>query len=164
MTKKTNIRKERFLSSIPTASLDSKSNLFANKCKMNFCYFDESQENSAKLSDLTHDQICKFFSKLKNYTSNSLNYWATQRAGGGGLKVFSIYGDFPCRSNFSLPKHVPHQAKWARFRLEGDMRLIGFVIPDSYSDKVCPYSNVRFDKNTFYIVFIDLNHNFYLTT
>ena len=163
MSKKKNTRKDRFLNSIPTASLESDSNLFADKCKMNFSYFDDSQDHASSFSDLTHEQLARLFNKLKNYTENSLNYWAHQRVGGGGNRVFTIYGSFPPKSNFSHPKHVPHQAEWARFRLEGDMRLVGFVVPDDFHDSICPHCGARFDKNTFYVVFIDLRHNFYLS-
>ena len=49
---------------------------------------------------------------------------------------------------------LPHQAIWSRFRLEGDSRLIGFVLPDEYKDSEQNKSGFRFDTNTFYVVFL----------
>lgn len=57
---------------------------------------------------------------------------------------------------------VPIEAWWGRFRLENKVRLIGFVLPDEHDGKEQKTgSNIRFDKNTFYIVFLDKNHQFY---
>ena len=58
---------------------------------------------------------------------------------------------------------MPHQANWGRFRLESDMRLVGFVVPNEYHDLINEKTKLRYDKNTFYIVFIDPSHGFYLT-
>ena len=71
--------------------------------------------------------------------------------------VLEIYDRFPIRSDFYHPKSVPFDVEWARFRLEGDMRLIGFVIPNQIAlEKGLP-------NNVFYIVFLDKDHRFYLT-
>lgn len=64
-------------------------------------------------------------------------------------------------ANLIFPKHVPHQVSWARFRLESDNRLIGFVIPEEYHKKENIYTKEYFDCNTFYIVFLDNTHRFY---
>ncbi|MFC1750736.1 hypothetical protein ACFL2V_18250 [Pseudomonadota bacterium] len=164
MSKRRNHRKESFLNSIPTASLDSKEDRLALKCKFNFSYIDTTQAPPGQVfRDMTHEQLCSLMEKLKNFGKDSLKHWATQRIGGGGLRVFSIYGNFPKRSDFAHPAHVPHQANWARFRLEGDLRLVGFIVPNSYHGTVCKHTKERFDENTFYVVFIDPNHNFYKT-
>ncbi len=57
---------------------------------------------------------------------------------------------------YSTPPHVPSDVDWARFRLDGKKRLIGFTIPKSHCRQ-----DSRLDDNTFYIVFLDLEHNFY---
>jgi hypothetical protein len=94
---------------------------------------------------------------LKHYSANTIAYWKNQRIGGGGLKVLEVYGTFPSRSDFAHPKHVPLDIQWSRFRLESDMRLIGFLLPDQIAkEKNLP-------RNVFYIVFLDQNHRFYLT-
>ena len=64
------------------------------------------------------------------------------------------YDSFPTNTDFTLPKHIPHQAIWSRFHLENKVRLIGFVIPDGYNDTVHIKTNKRFDTNIFYIVFL----------
>jgi hypothetical protein len=69
--------------------------------------------------------------------------------------------DLPSKSAFKFPKNVPHQAQWARFRLENKVRLIGFVVPGKYKDKRHAKTKKRFDGNTFYVVFPDKNHLFY---
>lgn len=124
---------------------------------------DTNQTSGQKFDDWTHLQLCKLLDKLQNYCKKRLQYWANERVGGGGNKVFVIYDEFPSKSNFVHPKHVPHQARWARFRLEGAMRLVGFVVPEELHDCVCEMTKIRFDTNTFYVVFLDANHEFYLT-
>lgn len=77
--------------------------------------------------------------------------------------MLAIYGDFPKKSDFKHPKHVPHQVKWARFRLESADRLVGFIVPYSYDGKTHSTTNFKFDYNTFYVVFLDENHRFWLS-
>jgi len=161
--KKTNSRKDKFLSSIPVASFDSKNDLIAGKCKFNFSYMDKNQDAGQDFRDWNHEQLYKLLDKLQNYCKQPLKYWNTQRVGGGSNKVFEIYGEFPRKSEFIHPKHVPHDARWARFRMEGAMRLVGFIVPDELQDCECKHTKIRFDTNTFYIVFLDANHKFYIT-
>lgn len=59
-----------------------------------------------------------------------------------------------------MPKIVPIDAKWGRFRFNSKKRLVGFIVP---KDEIHPQTNYRFDKNTFYVVFLDKNHEFYTT-
>ena len=163
MTRRKNHLKDSFIASIPTASFYSDTDLIAKKCKFNFSYMDSNQEAGKNFNDFSAEQICKILDKLKYYGKDSLEYWSNQRVGAGGLKVFSIYGNFPRISDYKHPKHVPHEAKWARFRLEYDMRLIGFVVPDELHNKTCKRTSAMFDSNTFYIVFLDDEHGFYKT-
>lgn len=87
-----------------------------------------------KLGDLTQEQLLKFFEKLKNFSSASKLHWIKQEYGHskkGTHTTLEIYDDFPEESLFKYPKHVPAGVKWARFRLESDMRLIGFFIDEN---------------------------------
>jgi len=61
-------------------------------------------------------------------------------------KKFTIYNDFPPKdkTEFTHPKHVPMDAKWARIHVNGMQIIAGHVY-----------------KNTFYIVFLDQHHKFY---
>ncbi|QTE36537.1 hypothetical protein J3L18_25965 [Mucilaginibacter gossypii] len=61
---------------------------------------------------------------------------------------FTVYGDFPPsnKTEFSHPKQVPQDAKWARIHVNGLHCLIGHVIYD-----------------TFYLVFLDQEHKFWIS-
>lgn len=165
MSKFKNKRKESFLDTIPTISLDDKNNELTLKCKFNFGYFDSLQEVGEDFKDWNYNNLVKLFEKLKEYSKESLEHWAKQPIGSGKHRsnVFVIYDRFPINSDFFHPKHIPHQVMWARFRLEQAVRLIGFVIPDECHDEVHKITGKRFDKNTFYVVFLDEKHRFYKT-
>lgn len=59
---------------------------------------------------------------------------------------FCIYNDFPVRSAFTHPQHVPEDAKWARIHITGKQVVAGHIV-----------------ENVFYVVFLDTDHQFYLT-
>lgn len=61
-------------------------------------------------------------------------------------KSFKEYGYFPPKSNFKHPKHVPEDVSWASLHLCGKACLGGHII-----------------ENIFYVVFLDKNHEFWLT-
>ncbi|MEI7184046.1 hypothetical protein ACIPSR_14390 [Pectobacterium sp. CHL-2024] len=161
MSKFGNKRKGQFLESIPATSLDSGE--ITNKCKFNFSYFDKEQKAGQDFSDWSYEELVKLLGKLKNYSNSPLEYWRNKRVGSGGLKVFEIYGSFPARSEFTHPKHVPHDVSWARFRMESSVRLVGFVVPRGYQCPATLKLSEPFDNNTFYVVFLDKGHKFYLT-
>ena len=164
-----NSKKASFLDSIPTSSIETESDKLTYRCKFNFHYMDFSQEVGQHFSDWNHNKLVKLLEKLKNYSEASLNYWTNQRIGSKNNKVLEIYESFPKNTKFTHPKFIPHEAHWARFRLESADRLIGFVLPPKFDDKlhdnnkVYGQSNKRYDCNTFYVVFLDENHKFYLT-
>jgi hypothetical protein len=62
---------------------------------------------------------------------------------------FTIYGGFPPKhkTEFSHPLHVPEDAEWARIHVTGKQCIIGHIV-----------------KNTFYIVFLDRDHKFWIST
>lgn len=163
MTNFKNTKKDRFLNNIPQVSLDDPSNDITSRCKFNFSYFDDSQPAGQKFNDWNHEQLIKLLNKLKEYSKSPLKYWQNQKIGSGEHRwnVLSIYDRFPLNSEFSFPKHIPHQARWARFRLEYSVRLIGFVIPKEYHKSEHSCTKECFDCNTFYIVFLDKNHKFH---
>ncbi len=61
-------------------------------------------------------------------------------------KILKIYGDFPIKSEFKHPKHVPIGVKWAVIAIQGKERIVGYV-----------------EDNVFYIVFLDKDHKFWIT-
>ncbi len=158
-----NTQKTEFLKSIPTASLDSKDDKLASKMKFNFSYIDTTQEAGQNIEDWSEGQLHKFFKKLIDYSRENIEYWKNIRIGSGKKRnsVCVIYGNFPSNSLFKHPKNVPHQVLWGRFRLEHSVRLIGFVVPNEYHEKRHDGNGKLFDKNTFYVVFLDSLHNFY---
>jgi hypothetical protein len=155
-----NSKKESFLESIPIISLDNDLDELTIRCKFNFSYFDASQGQD--FSDWDANELLKLLNKLKEYSKQSLQYWEAQRA--GKYSIFVKYEAFPSNSNFYHPKHIPHQIIWARFHLENKPRLIGFVVPAEYEDTIHKITGKRFDSNTFYIVFLDRDHEFYKTS
>ncbi len=164
MSKFRNSKKNMFLdglSSLP--SLLESDNDLTKRCKFNFSYFDHSQGAGQNFSDLTHKQLYELFAKLRDYSKKTLQTWCQQRVGKTGLTVLAIYGGFPAKSSFTHPKHVPHQAQWGRFRIGSKRRLIGFTVPPELHKTFHKNTNEFFDKNTFYIVFLDNNHKFYHT-
>jgi len=156
-----NKKREEFLKGIPSASIELDTDILTLKCKFNFAYFDSSQKCGDDFSDWTHDELVKLFEKLKNYSKNSLKYWMDQKV--GRYPVFVKYDRFPIKSDFTEPKHIPHQAVWARFHLENKPRLVGFTVPDDFHNKVHTITGEIFDSNTFYVVFLDKEHKFYKT-
>ena len=161
MTRFKNARKDAFIEAIATASIDAADDRLTEKCKFNFAYF-HVQEASQAFEDWSGAQLAKLLNKLTEYSKQPLAHWKTTSVGKSGT-VLSIYGAFPTKSDFSHPKHVPHQAEWGRFRLESAVRLVGFVVPHSHHEKRHPATNHPFDCNTFYVVFLDKDHKFYKT-
>lgn len=164
-------KKTSFLNSIPQETLEM-SNI-ASRCKFNFSYLDISQQHGKSLIDWNEKSgnslLVKLNEKLKHYSKEPLEYWKNEpvgkgKKGGDGARqhVLEIYGDFPDNSAFIHPRHVPLGVNWGRFRLESDARLAGFVIPDNLAEKV-DCNGCKFDINTFYVVFLDEHHKFYLT-
>ncbi|MDU8571810.1 hypothetical protein RYA98_05645 [Pseudomonas syringae] len=154
-----NHRKTAFLKKIPTTDIETCGIL--KFMKFNFKFFDAEQEYGSSFDDLSEEEAKKLLKKLVSFSGKSLNEWRTENAGGNGLTVYARYGDFPKPSGFKHPTHVPHDALWGRFRLGNKYRLVGFVITDvlhgTFREGSC------YDKNTFYVVFIDKEHNFYQT-
>ena len=163
MRKFRNKKKENFLASRSLPSLEDDNNDLTIRCKFNFSYLDSSQDAGQEFRELKHKQLIDLLGKLKDYTAKPLDYWRNERAGNSGLKVLAIYGGFPHKSDFVHPKYIPHQAQWGRFRLGSKLRLVGFTIPTELHRTSHKKTGEFFDKNTFYVVFLDRDHKFYLT-
>ena len=61
-------------------------------------------------------------------------------------RILTIYGDFPTKSDFAHPKHIPVGVKWAVISIQGKERIAGYI-----------------EDNVFYIVFLDKDHKFWIT-
>lgn len=159
MTRFSNSRKDSFLSSVPELALDSEKDRLTLRSKFNFHYFVGTPPGQT-WEEWGLERLSKLMAKLCSYSEASLKHWENQRVGAAG-RVLAIYPSFPVRSDFSHPKSVPHDVRWARFRLESDMRLIGFIVPSAFNSKCHAETGERFCSNTFYVVFLDQNHRFY---
>lgn len=110
--------------------------------KVSFQYLDTSQKFGSGFKDW---QNCGLLSKamevLQGYCCSPL------RSQIDGDK-FSIYNDSPPKEKtmFTFPKNVPEDAHWARIHVTGSAVIIGHIVND-----------------TFYVVFLDKTHKFYLT-
>lgn len=156
-----NKRKDRFITSLPNTSLNS-SNI-KSRSKFNFSYLDFTQGKISSLAEYGQTNTEKLIEKIKNYCQEPLSYWQKEKCGHGGQHVLEIYKNFPAKSDFTHPKQVPHDVWWGRFRLDRTQRLAGFVIPTDQPALLQSDDGIPYDPNTFYIVFIDTDHQFYKT-
>jgi len=62
---------------------------------------------------------------------------------------FKPYQDFPPtdKTEYTFPEHVPPDALWASMHISGKQCLVGHVF-----------------RNVFYVVFLDKNHRFFITS
>ena len=158
---KANQKRAAFLAKIPTASIELSTDTLAKRAKFNFSYFTVQESAGQNFNDLNEGELITLYEKLKNFSKESLDHWEKMPIGKKSGHVLEIYGKFPAKSSFTEPDHIPHQALWASFRIDSSTRLVGFVLPKKFSGQKheCGFS---FDCNTFYVVFIDKHHEFYL--
>lgn len=154
-----NERKASFLKDLPEKSIEDAADDLTLRCKFNFSYFDVQAAGQAFV-DWSQADLAELLEKLRDYSRQSLDYWCNQSVGKSGT-VLAIYNSFPAKSDFQRPKHVPHQARWGRFRLKHAVRLVGFVLPTEYHGQAHAKTGERFDRNVFYVVFLDANHKFW---
>lgn len=140
-----------------TTSLNNNTDELTKRCKFNFYYFNKHCAGQ-DFSEWEHSNLVKLLECLKEFSAYSLNYWKSQ-----GCSTYTVYDFFPieAKTDFKEPINVPVEARWARFKLNGKIRLIGFTVPESYDDKEHSKTKKRWDANTFYIVFLDQNHRFW---
>ncbi|MEX3238543.1 hypothetical protein [Serratia quinivorans] len=156
-----NKKKIEFLKVLPDSTIEGGD--LSGRCKFNFSYFDANQAAGQDFPVWSHGELIKLLEKIKHYTNHPLEYWRTERCGSGGLTIYANYKKFPKKSGFSHPKHVPHDVEWARFRLENIVRLVGFVIPSKLHQTYDEKTGFHYDSNTFYVVFLDKEHKFYIS-
>ncbi|MDN7224058.1 hypothetical protein [Providencia stuartii] len=157
-----NSRKEMFLSGYNClVSLDDDNCNLSTRSKFNFSYFCSEQEHACDFIEWGGENACMLLDKLVEYSRLSITELRTMQLGSARIPLLSIYGVFPSHSLFDKPKNIPHQAQWGRFRLDSNKRLIGFIVPYEFHDVKHPKTGVMYDKNTFYVVFIDNDHKFY---
>lgn len=155
-----NRKTQAFLDKLPQISLDDADDKLTDRCKFNFHYLSNTPP-SATVSVYG----ATLLEKLRTFSEHSLSHWEATKHSGSANSFYLVYYDsYPTESKtkFAYPKNVPADVRWARFILSGKQRLIGFVVPESKHGQFHPQTGAPFDKNTFYCVFIDLQHQFWL--
>jgi len=123
--------------------------------RFNFKYFDASQNK--QIEQYSEKEKNDLIQKMLEISRESLTKWKLSGKGKNRYSMLEEYECFPKKSDYELPKHVPEGIKWARFRFDGNVRLVGFIIPKGYRNELFSLA----DLNTFFVVFYDLNHAFY---
>ena len=154
-----NSRRDKFLAARNICSLEDKNDRLTERCRFNFHYF-TVQEAGQDFANWNHGELIELLNHLKDYSNFSLVHWTRQPIGKSGA-VLAVYGEFPKKSEFTHPTHVPHQARWGRFRLNHSKRLVGFTVPKELDGQAHPETGLRFCSNTFYVVFLDADHKFW---
>ncbi len=165
---KKNTQKDKHLSTIPQVDIEAEGDNLTQRCKFNYSYFHVSEINEdypersqtfkewEKIGILS--DLCE---KLKEHSKYSLEELSKKPIGKKGGHVLEYYPLYPPYSKLKKPLHVPIQAVWTRIRLSNNRRLIGFTIPKEYQGKEHTITEVRYDCNTFYVVFLDKDHKFW---
>ncbi len=153
--KHNNLKKDNRLRSFPKDSIETSIEQIKGLLSFNFKYLDSTQ--GQKFSELSPEQFEKLIEKLKWYSNENRGHWESERIGSKNGRVLTVYDEFPRKTEFNHPAHVPADVKWSRFRLEGDMRLIGFIIDKSDVERF------HLNPDVFYVVFLDLYHKFYIS-
>jgi len=158
-----NKRKAKFLDKAPLSSLQSVGVDLTKRCKFNFSYYAGNNKNSGDtfLQWESTNKLSSLVNKIKDYSREDLKHWKQLGIGKNRKSILEIYPKFPSHSNFECPQNIPIDVEWGRFRLDQNCRLAGFVIPDSFNNQLDEKTGYFFDKNTFYVVFLDSNHDFY---
>lgn len=127
-------------------------------------FIQQTLENKKdSLSLLEDNYLLLSFRHLDRTQGHSLNYWEEQKMLASAMETIAntcsslmtdvfnskkctIYGGFPPKNktSFTHPIHVPEDAKWARVHVTGKQCIIGHIV-----------------RNTFYIVFLDGDHDFW---
>lgn len=106
---------------------------------ISFKHFDRNQSPSFATWEQSQ-MLSNAIETIANYCNRPL----LEQADG---KKFAIYGDFPNKSKYAHPNHVPLDANWARIHINGVHIVAGHVF-----------------KNVFYVVFMDNEHSFWETS
>lgn len=110
--------------------------------KLSFQYLDTTQKYGSGFKDWQKaGLLSKALETLQGYCCSPL----LKQVDGD---KFSIYGAFPASINtmFDYPQNVPEDANWARIHITGPCVVVGHIVND-----------------TFYVVFLDKTHKFWLT-
>lgn len=114
-----------------------------NNFKISFQYLDTSQKYGSSFKDW---QKCGLLSRmLEIFHGYSKKPLLAQIDGG----KFAAYEGYPpeSKTKFVCPGFVPDDAQWARIHITGQAIVVGHIV-----------------DNTFYVVFLDKTHKFWMTS
>lgn len=131
----------------PTSKLDLKKQSvhdesLVGNMKFSFQYFEPSQKFASSFKDW--QQIGLLSKTLETFCGYSKRPLRAQIDG----DKFAIYGAFPPadKTMFDFPVHIPEDAEWGRIHINNKSVVVGHIVGD-----------------TFYVVFLDKTHKFWLT-
>lgn len=110
--------------------------------KLSFQYLDTTQKYGSSFADW---QACGWLSKMMETLYGYCHKPLLEQI---DHYKFKVYGDFPTPecTKFKCPPNIPEDANWARIHILNRAVVVGHFI-----------------DNTFYVVFLDKTHKFYLT-
>lgn len=110
--------------------------------KVSFQHLDTTQTYGSSFKDWQKvGLLSKMLEVLQGYCCSTLISQAN-------TDKFTVYGGFPPKEKtmFDYPKNVQEDAMWARIHITGRAVIIGHIV-----------------HNTFYVVFLDKTHKFWLS-
>jgi len=143
--KKENLKKVERIKNLSEVfdSFDSKRSNIA----FNFQFLTSGPDYGQSFSEWQRDQIILDLNeKLKIFSGKTKKDLITD-------KTLVIYDCFPANSRFKYPATLPRDSNklsWARLRLTGRRRIVGFFSP-----------GIERESDIFYVVFLDRDHDFY---
>jgi len=130
------MKKPRFTSKTTKSLLDGKSN--PPRAERRFLSFNFKDLDTAQCCSFKTWQKKGFLAdaceRMRGYSSNTIPQCFS--------RSFRYYDKWPAHSGLKKPNHVPDDAKWASMHIHGKICLGGHIVHD-----------------TFYVVFLDENHN-----
>ena len=153
MSKRTNARKEQFLKERTEYGNIIKQS--ENYIRFNYKYFTFGDGFGQTFEEWQTEGI---LADLNNKLVGVSGKTKIELMQDGTLELF-ING-YPLDSMFTRPKVLSSlDLKWARIRVTGKRRLIGFFLPTNvYEDEKGEVRET--DTNVFYVVFLDKDHQF----
>lgn len=144
MSKRSNPRKKEYLKSI--ADFQNFSISTDEEISFNFRYYRFGEEGGESFEEWEKEQIlADLNTKLKHFSEKKKKELIMDR-------TLELYSRYPFESNFKMPSDLSgYHIRWARLRVTGKRRLIGFFAEPGLEEK---------EQNTFYIVFLDKDHRF----
>jgi hypothetical protein len=137
------INKKKKNSSISNLLAQKQTQILQENKNMNFS-FEDFCSNQKYSSSFIDWQKCGLLSKAME----TFNGYSKSPPTYDTVGKFTYYGDFPQKTEtlFEYPTHITPDAQWVRIHVTGPAVIVGHIV-----------------NNTFYVVFLDKTHKFWLT-